>query len=72
MKNRPSKKELFELAKAFIPKNIPAKYEIKGVITYTIGIEGFEYRVTYLLNNHYTTWYVSDITNADGTPLPDT
>jgi hypothetical protein len=72
MLNKPTKKELYELAKAFFPKNIPTKYVTKGTMSYTIGIEGYEYKVTYLRNMHEDVWYISDIINSDGTPLQDT
>jgi hypothetical protein len=43
---KPTKKELFQLAKTFIPNNIPLKNRAKGMMTYTIGITGNEYKVT--------------------------
>jgi hypothetical protein len=67
---KPTKKELFQLAKTFIPNNIPLKNRAKGMMTYTIGIAGNEYKVTYL-KDHDDAWYVYEIVNADGSLIDD-
>jgi hypothetical protein len=69
MQKKPTKKVLFEIAKTIIPDNIPVRYKVKGLMTYIIGIAGYEYKITYLKDKLTDTWFVADIVNADGSVI---
>jgi hypothetical protein len=69
MSYQPSKSELFALAKSFIPRSIPMKYELAGMMIYTICIEYCEYRVTYVKDKVDGYWFVYEVLHKDGSAV---